>query len=161
MQDGGAKNKKYKNPQDGRVKNKADKRAVLLDKIKTGPLSSESYEKQAEYSNWTYKPRMQYGAVDKERPSGKHPVWQGPSKSNYSKGGSSKSIVKKQVGGFATNKNTISEKEMKEKQKYYNSAEYKKEVAKAKKNIKNATKLKVTKGPWFKKGGTVNTKNKK
>lgn len=74
-------------------------------------------------------------------------------------------LVKKQLGGFATNKNTISEKEMKANKKkldaYYNSAEYKKKVEDSKKAIKNATKLKVTKGPWFKKGGTINTKNKK
>ena len=100
MQDGGAKNKKYKNPQDGRVKNKADSRAVILDKIKTGPLSSESYQKRAEYANWTNKPRIDFGTVDSNQafyPESKPPIWSDPKKSRYSKGGSSKSTVKKQV----------------------------------------------------------------
>jgi hypothetical protein len=74
-------------------------------------------------------------------------------------------LVKKQVGGFAASKNTISEKEMKANKKklnaYYNSAEYKKKGEASKKIIKNATKLKVNKGPWFKKGGMVITKTKK
>jgi len=74
-------------------------------------------------------------------------------------------LVKKQIGGFATSKNTMSQKEL-SKSRAAGKVQAK-EAAKANKkreeDIKKGkiVKLQVTKGPWFKKGGTVNTKNKK
>lgn len=118
---GGGKNKTYTNPQDGRVMKKADRIAKLLDETKTGVLSREGYQKKAEYANWTNKPRMHYGTINKKSPTYpeiKEPIWYDPDKPNLSKGGSKKKLTKAQKGGIAgfgslgKVKNTMSQTEM-------------------------------------------------